>query len=260
MFNRLFKKPEPEPTPAEPESPEPAEESPPPPPAPKFSLKRWLWRWVLMPLLLVFVVFHLLVAGLLWAWQTYPATNSMFMLTHRINGGDVRQTWVDYGEINVSAKQAVIASEDANFVAHNGFDVKSMEKALQTNEKHGKIKKGGSTITQQLAKNLFLTSHRSYIRKTEEAIIALMIEQMWDKERILTVYLNVVEFGNGIYGIEEASKHYFGKSAKNLNREESALLISMLPNPKYYEHHLNNKALQHKKNLILKRMPNAVLP
>lgn len=255
MFKFSLKKPAPTP------EPEPVEESPPPPPPrPKFSLKRWLWRWVILPCVLVFLVFHLLVAGLLKIWQTHPATNSMFMLAHRIQGGDVRQTWVAYEQINISTKQAVIASEDAHFVKHNGFDIDSIENALKANEKSGKITKGGSTITQQLAKNLFLTSHRSYIRKGEEAIITLMIERMWDKERILTVYLNVVEFGNGVYGIEEASKHYFGKSAKDLNREESALLISLLPNPKYYEKNLKNKGLQHKKQLILKRMPNAVLP
>lgn len=226
----------------------------------KFNLRRWLFRWVIAPCLLLFVSFNLLVASLLVVWQTYPATNSMFMLSHRLQGGTPSQTWVDYNQIHVSVKQAAIASEDATFAWHNGFDAKSIENALQTNEKKGKITLGGSTITQQLAKNLFLSSHRSYIRKAEEALITVMIEKLWDKQRILEVYLNVVEFGNGIYGIEEAAKHYFNKSASELNREQSAFLISLLPNPKYYQNNPNNKRLHAKKRIILKRMPSATLP
>lgn len=236
----------------------------PPPKAPapkaKFSLKKWLFRYVIVPCVLIFLVFHGLVALLLVTWQTQPTTNSMFMLAHRLQGGSVAQTWVDYEDIAKSAKQAVIASEDGLFVQHNGFDIKSIEKALQINEQQGKIALGGSTITQQLAKNLFLTSHRSYIRKGEEAIITLMIEHMWDKKRILEVYLNVVEFGDGIYGIEEASRYYFNRPAKDLTKEQSALLICMLPNPKYYQHNLDNQRLQAKKRIILKRMPSAMLP
>ena len=119
---------------------------------------------------------------------------------------------------------------------------------------------GGSTITQQLAKNLFLTSHRSYVRKIEEAIITVMIETLWDKQRILTAYLNVAEFGNGIYGIEAAAQHYFDKSAAKLNRDESALLIAMLTNPKYYEDNQGDRRLRNKQRIIKKRMSNAVLP
>ena len=128
------------------------------------------------------------------------------------------------------------------------------------NESSGTVAAGGSTITQQLAKNLFLTSHRSYVRKGLEASITLMIEGMWDKRRILTAYLNVAEFGNGIYGIEAASQYYFNKSASKLNRDQSALLISMLTNPKYYEKHMSNKRLLNKQRIIMRRMNNAVLP
>ena len=182
------------------------------------------------------------------------------MLTHRLTGGEVTQTWVEYDTIAKSAKQAAIVSEDSKFTQHNGFDLEGIEVAMKKNEASGKASAGGSTITQQLAKNLFLTSHRSYIRKGEEAIITVMIETIWDKQRILTAYLNVAEFGNGIYGIEEAAQHYFDKSADNLNRDESALLIGMLTNPKYYQDNKGDKRLRNKQRIIKKRMKNAALP
>lgn len=222
--------------------------------------RNWLIKWVIAPLLILCISFHLLVAGLLAVWETHPVDNSMFMLTHRLKGGSVTQTWVEYDDIAKSVKQAAIASEDAKFTTHNGFDLDAINTAIKANEASGTISMGGSTISQQLAKNLFLTSHRSYIRKAEEAIITVMMEKMWDKKRILTVYLNVVEFGDGIYGIEAAAQHYFKKSAAKLNKEQSALLISMLPNPKYFEQHMDNRRLQNKKRIILKRMPSAALP
>ena len=182
------------------------------------------------------------------------------MLTHRLTGGDVSQTWVEYDAIAKSAKQAAIVSEDSTFSQHNGFDMKGIKAAQKKNEATGKMSAGGSTITQQLAKNLFLTSHRSYTRKAEEAILTIMIETLWDKQRILTAYLNVAEFGKGIYGVEAAAQYYFDKSAANLNRDQSALLIAMLTNPKYYESHQSDKRLRNKQRIIKKRMKNAVLP
>ena len=213
--------------------------------------------WALM---LLAVAFYVSVAGLLMVWKTQPINNSMFMLTHRLGGGEVTQTWVEYEDIAKSAKQAAIVSEDSRFVSHNGFDMEGIEAARKKNESSGTVAAGGSTITQQLAKNLFLTSHRSYVRKGLEASITLMIEGMWDKRRILTAYLNVAEFGNGIYGIEAASEYYFNKPASKLNRDQSALLISMLTNPKYYEKHMSNKRLLNKQRIIMRRMNNAVLP
>ena len=175
-------------------------------------------------------------------------------------GGEVTQNWVEYDDIAQSAKQAAIVSEDSTFNQHHGFDIKGIKAAQKKNEATGKMSAGGSTITQQLAKNLFLTSHRSYTRKAEEAIVTVMIEAIWDKQRILTAYLNVAEFGNGIYGIDAAAQHYFDKSAANLNKDESALLISMLTNPKYYEDNRRDKRLRNKQRIIKKRMNNAVLP
>ncbi|MGO2340357.1 MAG: monofunctional biosynthetic peptidoglycan transglycosylase [Psychrobacter sp.] len=215
---------------------------------------------LLLALMLIVVVFHVLVAGLLLIWKTQPINNSMFMLTHRITEGSVTQTWVEYDDIAKSAKQAAIVSEDSTFSQHNGFDMKGIEAAMKRNEETGKTSAGGSTITQQLAKNLFLTSHRSYARKGEEAVITVMIEALWDKQRILTAYLNVAEFGNGIYGVEAAAQHYFNKPAANLNRDESSLLISMLTNPKYYQDNQGDRRLRNKQSIIKKRMKNAVLP
>ncbi len=223
------------------------------------SFGKFIKRLILALIVLV-VAFHVLVAGLLVIWKTQPINNSMFMLSHRVMGGEVTQNWVEYDDIAKSVKQAAIVSEDSTFNQHHGFDIKGIKAAQKKNEATGKMSAGGSTITQQLAKNLFLTSHRSYTRKAEEAIVTVMIEAIWDKQRILTAYLNVAEFGNGIYGIDAAAQHYFDKSAANLNKDESALLISMLTNPKYYEDNRRDKRLRNKQRIIKKRMNNAVLP
>lgn len=221
---------------------------------------RWIFKWIIAPLLVLFLSFHLMVAGFLVLWRNTPVGNSAFMLWHRLSGGDVTQSWVDYDRIAKSAKQAAIVSEDAKFVSHHGFDFDSIQAAIAANEAEGAISAGGSTISQQLAKNLFLTSHRSYLRKGEEAIITVMMESMWTKQRILEVYLNVAEFGEGIYGIEAAAQHYFNRSAAKLNREQAALLISMLPNPKYYGKNINAKRLRNKQRIILRRMNTAAIP
>lgn len=219
-------------------------------------LKRLMWAGIAL-----FIGFHIMVVALLAIWQTQPINNSMFMILHRIgNFEGVSQTWVEDDQISINAKRAAIASEDAGFVNHGGFDIDGIENAMKKNEKTGTVTAGGSTISQQLAKNLFLFPQRSYIRKGEEAIITLIMEQMWTKERILTAYLNVAEFGNGIYGIEAGSQHYFNKSAKKLTRQQAAMLICMLPNPKYYETHLNDRRLQNKIQIILRRMGGADLP
>ena len=221
---------------------------------------RWIFKWIIAPLLVLFLNFHLMVAGFLVLWGNTPVENSAFMLWHRLSGGDVTQSWVDYDRIAKSVKQAAIVSEDAKFISHHGFDFDSIQAAIAANEAEGAISAGGSTISQQLAKNLFLTPHRSYLRKGEEAIITVMMESMWPKQRILEVYLNVAEFGEGIYGIEAAAQHYFNRSAAKLNREQAALLISMLPNPKYYGKNMNAKRLRNKQRIILRRMNTAAIP
>ncbi|MFA6199447.1 MAG: monofunctional biosynthetic peptidoglycan transglycosylase [Bacteroidales bacterium] len=145
---------------------------------------------------------------------------------------EVRLTkdWVDIDEISPNMVRAVIASEDNLFVRHNGFDVKAIERAIDHNQEGGSIR-GASTISQQTAKNVFLWNGRNWIRKGLETYYTVLIEAFWSKERIMEVYLNVIEFGDGVYGVEQASRTYFGKSAKNLTKKEAALLASVLPSP-----------------------------
>jgi monofunctional glycosyltransferase len=142
----------------------------------------------------------------------------------------LRHEWTDWGRIAGSMKVAVIASEDQMFPQHRGFDFKSIDKALEERER-GRRVRGASTISQQVAKNLFLWSGRSWIRKGLEAYFTLLIETLWPKQRILEVYLNVAQFGRGIYGVGAASKVYFKKPAARMNSSEAALLAAVLPNP-----------------------------
>lgn len=142
----------------------------------------------------------------------------------------LRKDWVSIDEISSNMVMAVIASEDNLFLKHNGFDKKAIERAIEHN-KQGKKVRGASTISQQTAKNVFLWNGRNWVRKGLETYYTILIEAFWSKERIMEVYLNVIEFGDGIYGIEAASQTYFNKSANNLTKRESALLASVLPSP-----------------------------
>lgn len=143
----------------------------------------------------------------------------------------IEKEWVDYDQISAQLKRAAVASEDQKFPTHHGFDLKAIDKAYKSNKGgSGKIK-GGSTISQQTAKNVFLWPGRSWVRKGFEAYFTVLIELFWSKERILEVYLNVIEMGDGIYGAEAAAQNYFGKTCTNLNRSEAALIIACLPNP-----------------------------
>lgn len=146
----------------------------------------------------------------------------------------LRFQWVPYARISNHLKRAVVTAEDARFVEHEGVDWEALQKAYENNLKRGKPARGGSTISQQLAKNLFLSGTRSYVRKAQELVITYMIEWVWDKQRILEVYLNVAEWGEGIFGAEAAARHYFGVSAAQLSAEQSARLATYLPNPKRY--------------------------
>jgi monofunctional biosynthetic peptidoglycan transglycosylase len=170
------------------------------------------------------------------------------------------QAWVPYSAISESLKRAVIAAEDAKFADHEGFDWEGIQKAMEKNQRKGKIVAGGSTITQQLAKNLFLSGERSWWRKGQEAIITEMLETAMDKERILEIYLNVVEWGNGVFGAEAAARHYFGIGAAKLSARQAALLASMLPAPRRFEKNPDSAYLQHRVQIILARMPQAELP
>ena len=164
-----------------------------------------------------------------------------------------KHDWVSIDEMSVNIQKAVIASEDGKFTSHNGFDVKAIEKAYQNNQK-GKRIKGGSTISQQTAKNVFLWQGRSYLRKGLEAYFTVLIEVVWGKERIMEVYLNSIEMGNGIYGIEAASQHWFKKSASNLTKAEAAAIAAILPNPRKFKAANGSQYTNRRKNAIKRQM------
>jgi monofunctional biosynthetic peptidoglycan transglycosylase len=201
-----------------------------------------------------------------WWWIDHNPTRSAFMerqekvLREANPDAAIRHKWLPYDKISNHLKRAVIAAEDAKFVDHEGFDWEGIQEAYEKNLKKGKIVAGGSTISQQLAKNLFLSGHRTPWRKIEEAVITLMLEQMMSKRRILEIYLNVIEWGNGVFGAEAAAWHYYGVSAARLGPEQSARLAAMVPNPRFYDRHRNTRGLARKTAIILERMPLVELP
>ncbi|MDO8298602.1 monofunctional biosynthetic peptidoglycan transglycosylase [Lacisediminimonas sp.] len=172
----------------------------------------------------------------------------------------LQHRWVAYERISVHLKRAVIAAEDANFSGHEGVDWQAMQKAWDKNTRRGKVVAGGSTITQQLAKNLFLSGDRSYVRKAQELAITYMLELLMSKERIFEIYLNVVELGNGVFGAEAAARHYYGIAASQLGPEQAARLAVMLPNPRYFDRNQGSAYLARRTDLILRRMRAAELP
>ena len=195
-----------------------------------------------------------------------------------------RQQWVPYGQISDHLKSAVIASEDATFVEHEGVDIEALEKAWDRNARAEQRNQqavnklparklapsqqtvkppkvvGGSTITQQLAKNLFLSGERTLLRKGQELLLTLALEALLSKERILEIYLNNVEWGEGVYGAEAASQHYYRKAASRLTAHEAARLAVMLPRPKYFETRPNSAYLSSRASTIVARMGAVVIP
>lgn len=167
----------------------------------------------------------------------------------------LRKDWVPMSEISKNASQAVYASEDQKFLDHNGFDIEAMEKAWENNKK-GKRIKGASTITQQTVKNVFLWPSRSYIRKGLEAYFTVLVELIWPKERIMEVYLNVIEMGDGVYGIEAASQVYFNKPAAKLNRNQAAMIAAVLPNPRRWSPSKPTSYIIGRQGWILRQMNN----
>ncbi len=161
--------------------------------------------------------------------------------------------WVPLEDISMNLQKAVVASEDGYFMKHNGFDFSAMQKAFNNNQK-GKKLKGGSTISQQTAKNVFLWQGRSYVRKGLEAYFTFLIELIWGKERIMEVYLNSIEMGDGVYGAEAASKHWFHKSAKNLTKYEAASIAAILPSPRKYKAVNSSAYVERRKNKTLRVM------
>ncbi|HWC52993.1 MAG TPA: monofunctional biosynthetic peptidoglycan transglycosylase [Chitinophagaceae bacterium] len=190
-----------------------------------------LWRRMKR---IIFIVFFLqLFYIILLRWVDPPIT--LTQLGNWISGHGMKRDYVSGSNISPNAKLAVISSEDQLFPDHEGFDWKSIKKAMEYNKRKPNRIRGASTISQQVAKNVFLWQGRSWLRKGLEVYFTFMIEVFWGKKRILDVYLNTIEMGDGIFGIEAAAKTYFNKSAKNLSRQEAAMIAACLPNPKRYK-------------------------
>jgi monofunctional biosynthetic peptidoglycan transglycosylase len=194
---------------------------------------------------------------IVFKWVPVPMTPLMVIRSVQQYQDDkevvLKHDWVSKDEISRNLKLAVICSEDQNFLNHNGFDMKAIEKAIEFN-KAGKRVRGASTISQQTAKNVFLWPHRSWFRKGLEAYFTFLIEVFWSKERILEVYLNSIEMGDGIYGAEAASQHWFKKPATKLSRSEAAAIAAILPNPRVYRARPATNYIQGRKNWIVRQM------
>ncbi len=223
---------------------------------------RRVFKWALK----IFLVFLLIqiVTILLFRWVPVPITPLIVIRGYeKLSSGKMigyHKDWVSWDEISDHSKAAVISSEDQRFLDHYGFDLKAIEKAIEYNEKQqekGSTKRrGASTISQQTAKNLFLWPGRSWLRKGLEVMYTSLIELLWSKKRILEVYLNIIELGDGVYGVEAASQLYFKKSAAKLNRDEAALLAAVLPSPRKYSATKPGPYIKRRKEWIKRQMRN----
>jgi monofunctional biosynthetic peptidoglycan transglycosylase len=199
-----------------------------------------------------------------WKFADPSSTRFMQARLEALRAKDPRarlaHQWTAYSRISIHLKRAIIAAEDAKFIDHEGFDWEGIQRALDKNQKRGKVVAGGSTITQQLAKNLFLSGERSWLRKAQEAAIAAMLEAVLDKRRIFEIYLNVVEWGENVFGAEAAARHYYGIPAAQLGPDQAARLAAMLPRPRYYQRNLHSQYLVRYSGTILARMAQAQVP
>ncbi len=226
---------------------------------------RWA-LWALLALLAAFLLLQAWYAVHIWWWRDHAPLETAFMAVRLAElrktnpTARLQYTWVPYPRISVQLKRAMIAAEDAKFVEHEGFDWEGIQHAMDKNLRKGHVVAGGSTISQQLAKNLFLSGERSYWRKGEEAMITVLLETILDKRRIFELYLNVIEWGNGVFGCEAAARRYFGTSAAQLDAEQAARLAAMTPNPRRYERNPGSKVLTHRIPIIMAGMPAAELP
>lgn len=231
----------------------------------KHWLLRWAWRSVviLFALLLLYQIW--LLAHIVW-WVKFNPATSAFMTTRlelmqdKNPNAMLKHKWVPYQKISFQLKRALIAAEDASFVDHEGFDWEGIQKAYEKNLKKRRIVAGGSTISQQLAKNLFLSTKRTPWRKAEEAVITVMLEVVMNKQRIFEIYLNVIEWGNGVFGAEAAAQHYYGTNAGYLSASQSAKLAAMVPNPRYYDNHRAATNLLIRADIIQSRMNQVEIP
>lgn len=229
------------------------------------TLLRWSWRaFLLLLIVLTAIQFWFLVH--VWYWVGHNPESTAFMRNRlEIMQEDnpkarLRQQWVPYQRISGHLKRAIVAAEDAKFVTHNGFDWDGIQKAYEKNLREGEIVAGGSTITQQLAKNLFFSGERAWWRKAQEAVIAVMLETVMSKRRILEIYLNVIEWGDGVFGVEAAARHHYGTSAAGLSAEQAARLAAVVPSPRRYGPASDTAYLQRRTQTILARMNGAQIP
>ena len=226
---------------------------------------KWLFRLLVLPPLAL-VLFNVYVYGSIISYRAVAPHHSAFMTARmaefRREGRNVAldYRWRAYPDISANLKKALIASEDAAFAEHSGFDWNGIRNAINRNEKSGKIKGGGSTISQQLAKNLFLSEWQSYIRKGEEAAITAMLEATTDKDRIFELYLNVIEWDYGVYGAQAAAQRFFHTDAARLSKAQAAQLAARVPAPLRYADNPSDPRLRSKTNIILRRMGSAALP
>lgn len=227
-----------------------------------WRILRWtLWALVLSVLAYQSVIF----AKVCWLRWNNPQTTAFIeaeqeRLRAQQPSARIIQRWVPYSSISQSVKRAVIAAEDSGFTFHDGVDWEAIEKAARENLRKGQIRRGGSTITMQLAKNLFLSSDRSYLRKAQEIVITGMLELVLDKRRILELYLNTAEWGIGVFGIEAASRHYFDVPASQIDAIQAAWLASVLPSPKRFDRNRESDYLTQRAFIILERMPKVAIP
>ena len=222
-------------------------------------LMRWAWRSAAIVLAAIVVYQFWIFGNVVW-WVWFNPSTSAFMerrlevLQEDNPEAALRHKWVPYARISINLKRAMIAAEDAKFLDHDGFDWEAIQKAYEKNIVKGKIVAGGSTISQQLAKNLFLSGKRTPWRKGQEALITVMIEKVMTKRRIFEIYLNIIEWGNGVFGAEAAARHYFGTSAANLDAEQAAQLAAMVPKPRFYDRVRYTPLLERRTGIILERM------
>ena len=205
----------------------------------------------------------------LWLSIKNPSSSAFMKATlHELQASNPKASlqfqWVPYDQISNNLKRAVVASEDSGFLEHEGVEWEAIRRAWEYNQQqaeNGKTKlRGGSTITQQLAKNLFLSGSRSYVRKGKELVLTYMLELVMSKERILELYLNIAQWGTNVFGAEAAARHYFKTSAARLSQYQSAKLASMLPRPTYYDQHRNTSYLNSRTSTIQKRMHMVAIP
>ena len=229
------------------------------------SAATWTKRLLLLVLALLFLWQLWLFGWVLW-WKWNPPRLTRFMEI-RLEEMQVKnpravlyQQWVDYARIAPHLKRAVVSAEDDRFLQHTGFDWNGIQKAMEKNRQRGQVVAGGSTITQQLAKNLFLSPDKSFWRKAQEAVLTVMIEATWDKQRILEVYLNVIEWGNGIFGAEAAARHYFGTGCHQLSPSQAARLAAMVPSPRRFDRRRDSPYLAERSDIILSRMNASRIP